>query len=230
MSTFGGAPFNPPDGVSINKNSKSQLQTTGKSLYNLTVQPSGGYSYPLILSAGGTPLPPPTGGQPFWSISSSGTISSGQLDINSGITPESTNLNIGISSSGTVTITYALHRLLYLDSKGNLSLLGSIAHAGESLDVLAITVADTLTVNNDVMAANASTAAFTITLPAALGSGQKYLIVKTDSSTNAVTLAAAGTDTIEGSATKVLSAQYDKIAVIDLAVGLWTDLGTGGGI
>lgn len=102
--------------------------------------------------------------------------------------------------------------------------------SGIKSNVKSKTSAYTLTTTDEFISASASSAALTITLPSATGSGQKYLILKSDSSANAVTLAAAGTDTIEGSATKVISSQYGKVGVIDIASGLWADLGTGGGI
>ncbi len=63
--------------------------------------------------------------------------------------------------------------------------------------------------------ASASSAAFTVTLPAAaVADGRIVLIKKTDSSANLVTVAAASGDTIEGKPTKVLSKQYDSLELI----------------
>ena len=115
-------------------------------------------------------------------------------------------------------------------SSATLKINGTLTPNGIRENIAAKTAAYTLTATDSYITASASSAAFTITLPSATGSGQKYVVIKTDSTTNAVTLAAAGTDTIEGSASKALSAQYDKIAVVDIASGLWADLGTGGGI
>jgi hypothetical protein len=77
----------------------------------------------------------------------------------------------------------------------------------------------TLTLSDYVVAANASGAAFTITLPAVSSTagacnGMMLFIKKTDSSTNAVTVAASGTDTIEGNASLVLKKQYDSLQLV----------------
>ena len=106
----------------------------------------------------------------------------------------------------------------------------NLATNGRQLAVASKTTAYTLGLEDEFINADASSAAFALTLPAATGSGQKYMIEKTDSSTNAVTITPNGTDTIEGATTKSLAAQYDKIGLIDIASGLWADMGTGGGI
>ncbi len=61
-----------------------------------------------------------------------------------------------------------------------------------------------------------------LTLPdAASSSGWFVAIVKTDSSANTVTLNRAGTDTIEGATSVVLSAQYDKTAAMSDSSATW---------
>lgn len=84
------------------------------------------------------------------------------------------------------------------------------------------TAAYTLTSADAYITGDATTAAFSITLPASAGNGQRYVIKKIDSSANAVTVAAAGADTIDGAATKVLSSQFASVTVWDGATGKWS--------
>ena len=86
------------------------------------------------------------------------------------------------------------------------------------------TVATTYTVaaNLFYIRGDATSGIFTITLPPALGNeGRPLLLKKIDSSGNAITIAAAGSDTIEGSATKSLAAQWDKYHLISNGVNTW---------
>ena len=58
-------------------------------------------------------------------------------------------------------------------------------------------------------------------LPAATGSGKIFYFKKIDASANTVTVAPNGTDTIDGAASYVLTAQYESVTVQDCAVGTW---------
>src|SRR5687768_13337624 len=76
----------------------------------------------------------------------------------------------------------------------------------KDLAVAAKTSAYTATSSDEVLTADSSGGAFTITLPTAVGiSGRKYVIKKTDSSFNAVTIDANSAETIDGALTKALS-------------------------
>ena len=68
----------------------------------------------------------------------------------------------------------------------------------------------TLGSSNNLYLCNAASAAFTASLPAAstCPNGFRVVIKKTDSSANAVTIAANGTDLIDGNASIALSTQY----------------------
>jgi len=84
------------------------------------------------------------------------------------------------------------------------------------------TAALTIPANTFYVRGNATGGIFTITLPPALGNeGRPLVIKKIDSSGNAITIAAAGSDTIEGSATKSLAAQWDKYHLISNGVDTW---------
>jgi hypothetical protein len=77
----------------------------------------------------------------------------------------------------------------------------------------------TLTLSDYVVVANATSAEFTITLPsvsstAGACNGMMLFIKKIDSTSNAVTIAASGTDTIEGNASVALKKQYDSLQLV----------------
>ncbi len=79
--------------------------------------------------------------------------------------------------------------------------------------------------------ATGGTGGITITLPAANAGGasigQKVFIIKIDSGAGAVTVAAAGTDTIEGAASLSLPTQYKKAILVSDNISKWLDLGGG---
>jgi hypothetical protein len=82
-----------------------------------------------------------------------------------------------------------------------------------------VSATTTLTLSDYVVAADAAVSAFTITLPsvsstAGACNGMMLFIKKADSSTNAVTITASGTDTIEGNASVVLKKQYDSLQLV----------------
>lgn len=69
---------------------------------------------------------------------------------------------------------------------------------------------------------DATGGARTVTLPPALNrEGRQILVTKTDASANAVTVAAAGSDTIEGAASVALAAQWDKAWLISNGNNGW---------
>lgn len=61
----------------------------------------------------------------------------------------------------------------------------------------------------------------TYTLPAATGSGRVLELKKIDSGTSACVVDGSGAETIDGATTVTISAQYDKVSVIDVASGVW---------
>jgi hypothetical protein len=69
---------------------------------------------------------------------------------------------------------------------------------------------------------NASSKAFTVTLPAAASAdGRIVLIKKTDSTANAITVSAASGDSIEGKTTRALTKQYDSLQLISNGAHEW---------
>ncbi|MDP7422811.1 MAG: hypothetical protein QGH40_13095 [bacterium] len=77
------------------------------------------------------------------------------------------------------------------------------------------TAAYTLTDSDYFVAANATGGAITITLPTASGiAGRIYVIKKVDGSNNVITIAAAGSEIIDGASTLVLESQYDSAQLV----------------
>lgn len=73
---------------------------------------------------------------------------------------------------------------------------------------------------------DATAGAIIVTLPlVSTCIGKKYLIKKTDTSANTVTLTAVGTDTIDGSTTKVISTRYQELEIISDGVSKWHIVG-----
>lgn len=76
------------------------------------------------------------------------------------------------------------------------------------------TSAYTATTSDHTIICNATTAAFTVTLPTAVGNtGQMYSIKKIDASANAITIATTSSQTIDGVTTRTLSTQYQGVTV-----------------
>jgi hypothetical protein len=69
-------------------------------------------------------------------------------------------------------------------------------------------------VNDKTVTCNATAGAFAVTLPAVAANTNRIITVKkTDSSGNAVTVTGNGSETIDGSNTHALSAQYSTVTV-----------------
>lgn len=80
--------------------------------------------------------------------------------------------------------------------------------------VVSKTASYTITAEDDVIIADATAGAITLNLPTAVGiAGVQKTIIKIDAVAN-VTVDAFSTQTINGSATNVISSQYGKITII----------------
>ena len=66
----------------------------------------------------------------------------------------------------------------------------------------------------NVTLVNATSGAVTITLPTAVSNAASFIIKKTDSSTNAVTIDGYSTETIDGSTTYILNDQYNYVEIV----------------
>jgi len=61
---------------------------------------------------------------------------------------------------------------------------------------------------------NATSGAVTVTLPTAVSNAASFIIKKTDSSTNKVTIDGYSTETIDGGTTYVLNDQYNYVEIV----------------
>jgi hypothetical protein len=96
---------------------------------------------------------------------------------------------------------------------------GSYATLGGGLQVATATKTTTYTITaNDYLIVCNSTTAFTVTLPAASGSGQKYVIANIN--TGVITLEGNSTDTINGDLNQSID-QWAAIQVVDYAANAW---------
>lgn len=84
---------------------------------------------------------------------------------------------------------------------------------GRHVDITTLTANFTLRKSDYVVEANATSGAFTITLPAAPVTGQVYYIVRINSGANNVTID-GNAKNINGAATLVLSNQYDTAQIV----------------
>jgi len=91
----------------------------------------------------------------------------------------------------------------------------SILSTSSGLAIQTISTNYTALTTDGAIFASASSGNVTVTLPAAANnSGQKLIIKKTDSSANTVTIDGNASETIDESATKVLTIQYDSVVLV----------------
>lgn len=122
-------------------------------------------------------------------------------------------------SSGTTTRTSA--EKARIDGNGNLGVNTTSPHSklhvngAMAVAFVSKTAAYTATSSDNVIAGNATSGAFTVTLPTAVGiAGRMYTVKKVDASANAVTVGTTSSQTIDGVTTKALSAQWNSVTVI----------------
>ena len=83
-----------------------------------------------------------------------------------------------------------------------------------SLPITSKTANYTATATDHTIICDATSGVFTITLPAASGiAGRIYVLKKTDSSSNIVTIDANASETIDGALTQLLNVQYKSLAI-----------------
>jgi len=105
-------------------------------------------------------------------------------------------------------------QVLTADSTEPTGLAWKTPAASSGAAVSTKTTAYTLTTSDDYILADASSGAFTLTLPTSSGNtGKAFFIKKVDSTANGVTIDAAGSETIDGEATRIL---YGEQATIQL--------------
>lgn len=122
----------------------------------------------------------------------------------------SDNYFIGIDTPITEHSSYRRIRF------GNSSDYGGVISAldGITVPISSKTSAYTATNSDAVIAADATSGAFQVTLPTAVGMpGRQFVIKRTNSGTNNVTVGTTSSQTIDGSTTFVLTSQYHTVMV-----------------
>lgn len=102
-----------------------------------------------------------------------------------------------------------------------LQVTGGIA----TLGLQAKTTTYGIVATDDYVTGDATSAGFTMTLPAAnTCKGHQIIIKKIDSSLNAVTIARAGSDTIDGATSTTLNTQYETVVLFSDGSATWSVL------
>lgn len=113
------------------------------------------------------------------------------------------------------------------DNLGGISVVQSLAVEVKSSGIVTLSKAATQTTGftldgSATLWPASAGSAFAATLPlASTCAGRIYTIKKIDASGNAVTVTASGADTIDGAATKALSAQWKYITIQSDGVSAW---------
>lgn len=124
---------------------------------------------------------------------------------------DSSRSNVAIRLLGTFLHTQA--------TAGTWASTPSEVYIGENYFSFAPTVSVSATYTatslNEIILVDATSGAVTINLPTSSGLlGKKYKVIKTDSSTNTVTIDGSGSETINGSTTKVMYTQYEAYEIL----------------
>jgi hypothetical protein len=154
----------------------------------------------VTLSDGGVPV-----------VAPDGTVLNGYLTV--------TGVDLGIVSEDDLVFGGYAHRpvvdgrfnplvLIASDATGIVSTNGQTASESR-------TVSGAVTVRpiDRVLKADASGGAVTVNLPSAAPNPVTYSVIKSDATGNTVTVDPAGSETINGAATRVLSAQWETVTL-----------------
>jgi hypothetical protein len=154
------------------------------------------------------------------------TVIDGTLEIEGTLTiNDNTLINGNLEVDGTLTINdnTVINGDLDIDDLTCLSIAVSgttTMSGGISSFITSITSNTPLTSVHYQVNVNASGGAVTVTLPAASSNnGRNYIIKKTDSSLNSVTIARTGSDTIDGATSYTVLFQYDSVTLISTGSG-----------
>lgn len=155
-------------------------------------------------------------------------ISGLSLPFNIAVKIEAGTNTVTINRAGTDTISGATSKVLSILESGVhlIADTGAAPDEWTALDFGAVTAAGnlavasktanyTLTANDDVILGDASSGAFTLTLPTAVGNtGKKFLIKKTDASSNGLTIDGNASETIDDELTQVITEPKQAVEVI----------------
>lgn len=105
---------------------------------------------------------------------------------------------------------------VYYGLKGDQGIQGIPGAGGGAATVttVAASYTETSTSGSKAILCNAVSGAIVVTLPSAVGNTATFTFKKIDSSANLLTIDGAGTETLDGSLTAVLRAQYESITIV----------------
>lgn len=184
------------------------------------------YKIPTI-SGTFTPINQPTNGTTIvtgWDNTVEGTSSSVILNgINNNVLSGSTGITV-LGGGGNL-IYPSLENVTLINSSGIVATESNTLYINNQKynaylmgDSATITNSDspyTLPTTTKTLFCDATEGSITVNLPTAVGNnGKIYEIIKTDASANGITVAADGSETINGLATQGLTAQYDKLQIV----------------
>jgi hypothetical protein len=188
----------------------------GANLTNLTFSNVGGLSLGSVVFAGGTGFLAQDNATFFWDNTNK------RLGL--GLIAPATRLHVRSDAVGSVveTVQGLLNQTGDLTQWQNsvngvmasVGALGQGKFSGMSLNIRTVTTAPTIVASDYTILCDATTAGFTVALPAAASSVGRVLVVKKiDSSSNVVLIDASGAETIDGAATISVAVQYNEFTM-----------------
>lgn len=161
-----------------------------------------------------------------WTTVGAGTVTS--VTFTGDGTVLSSTPSSAVTATGTLTAalnTQSANRVLAGPASGaaaNPTFRALVAVDIPGVAVAAKTTTYTITSSDGLVTGDATSAAFTMTLPAASSnSGKVFRLKKIDSSVNAVTIARAGSDTIDGATSFLLSTQWEEVELVSDGTSVW---------
>jgi hypothetical protein len=146
------------------------------------------------------------------------SIGSATLGLNTVYFGNGTNSNTAGLKAGVTTSSYTVTLPVAAPSVTGMTLVSTTAGVLSFRypeKTTSQTTAYTGTGDETVILCDATSAAFTVTLPAAASyTGKHYYIKKTDSTLNLVTIDGNASETIDGAATTTLATQYEAIKIL----------------
>jgi hypothetical protein len=182
--------------------------TAAAGLVRLDGDLSGTASSPTIVSTSlSNPLPINQGG--------TGSTTQSFIDLTTNQTIAGTKTFSGEVSTASLQITggtIANGKILTSDGSGNAT--WQLAPSSNQQTVAKQTSSYTATTSDEVILADATSAAMTVTLPTASGNACLYEIKKIDSTAHTVMIATNGGQTIDGGSTAIIKVQYASISIV----------------
>ncbi len=90
-----------------------------------------------------------------------------------------------------------------------------------SFPATVVTSAYTVTALDEVIEADATSGAYAVTLPTAVGRSRRVTIVKVDSTTNAITITPQSGQTIDGASSIIIAAEWGSVTLSPSPTGSW---------